>query len=421
MKHGGGPAGRPCQIADNLMWAGTRVSAPAEKGMSSMVRGTKGIAVKGLICGVLFLFLGGVAPSPCPARVSKEMKCSVCHTMHNSQAGEPMAYEYSGGAFDPKTTPNVNLLVTDCVGCHTALDGSTWKDGVTGAPIVFNTAQPNYGADAGDGKHVGLAAGNFYWVTQDQSFGHDIFTRDPKYTTAPGRFAVGCDADTDCHSTLTYVGAPCAHCRTLSPCGNCHMVTGDASNPSNVKWHHRDDSGPVIDSVEEGWYRFIAGHNWGDGYGAAGIEDPDWEHSPSSTVHNEYLGYEDNKKNYDGGFAQTPANTVSAFCMGCHNEFHHQDESTSGASPWLLHPSDAEIPNSGEYTGYTTYDPLAPVARPSLSSVSPTVTPGQDLVFCLSCHRAHAGPYYKMLRWDITSSNLATALQGCSVCHTAKY
>jgi len=378
------------------------------------------LAVKGLLVGVAFLLLTGVAPSPCLGKVPEDMKCSVCHTMHNSQGGEAMAYEYSGGSFDPTDTPQKNLLVTDCIGCHTSTNPSVWKDSVTGAPIVHNTSPPTYGATTGDGKNAGLAAGNFYWVTQGDEKGHNIFTADGTLTEAPGRFAVGCSG-TDCHATLTSVEAPCQHCRILSPCGNCHMVTGDSSNPSNTKWHHQDDSGTVIDSVDEGWYRFLAGHNWGDGYGAAGIEDPDWEHSPSSTVHNEYLGYEDSKKNYDGGYAQTPANTVSAFCMGCHNEFHHQDESAAGASPWLKHPSDAALPNSGEYTGYTTYNPLAPVARPALSSVSSTVTPGTDLVFCLSCHRAHASPYYKMLRWDITSSSLATALQGCGVCHTAKF
>lgn len=56
-------------------------------------------------------------------------ECANCHTMHNSQNG--VAVTESG-------TPNPNLLLKDCLGCHSAADGTTSIDPVTGAPIVYN-------------------------------------------------------------------------------------------------------------------------------------------------------------------------------------------------------------------------------------------------------------------------------------------
>ncbi len=351
--------------------------------------------------------------------------CVNCHTMHSSQGGGPVAYEFSGGSFSSTTNPQNTLLISDCVGCHTAIDSSTWKDTITGAPIVYNTSAPDYGATTGDGKYAGLAAGNFYWVGQDQANGHNIFVADTALTDAPGRVSSGCTSD--CHNSLTYSGILCTYRGWLGSCGNCHMVTGDSTYPSNTRWHHRDDSGPVVDSPEEGWYRFLGGHQSGDGRGVAGIEDPDWEHTPTSTSHNEYLGKVDSAKSTSGGFYRVGANAISGFCMGCHNAFHIQDTTGSGASPWIRHPSDAVIPITGEYAGYTTYNPLAPVARPSLtgwtgpsSSVNESGASAKDLVMCLTCHRAHASPYYKMLRWDYKSTTLATSLSGCRVCHSMK-
>ena len=380
---------------------------------------TTAVAVKTLLFGVACLFLATAAPRPCLAKIQSK-RCSNCHTMHNSQRGVAMAYEYSGGSFDPRDTPHLKLLVTNCVGCHTALDGSTWQDSTTGAPIVFNTSEPSYGADAGDGRHAGLAAGNFYWVEGaggQHHKGHNIFTQDSTYSEAPGHIDSGYCAD--CHDTLTYTSTP------YSPCGNCHMVSGVyALEADDYKWHHQDDTGPVIDTQAEGWYRFLAGHQNGEGMGVAGIESSDWEHSPTSTNHNEYLGYTSDDKTGDGGIGRTGANTMSGFCTGCHEKFHRQDTSSNGASPWLRHPSDTELPNSGDYVNYTVFNPLAPVARPSLSTVSSTVNPGQDLVFCLSCHRAHASPYSYMLRWDYKSdygADVGEMISGCGVCHTLKY
>ncbi len=126
---------------------------------------------------------------------------------------------------------------------------------------------------------------------------------------------------------------------------------------------------------------------------------------------------------------------MSAFCQACHGDFHKQNTQSNGSGVWIRHPSDRVIPVEGEFEfafgsigGGATgiYDPLIPVARAKTGAqagsmtVSGTVTPGSDMVMCLSCHRAHASPYYKMLRWDIQSGDLATALYGCGQCHSSK-
>jgi predicted CXXCH cytochrome family protein len=114
-------------------------------------------------------------------------------------------------------------------------------------------------------------------------------------------------------------------------------------------------------------------------------------------------------------------------CVGCHGNFHHQmNDAQPGdvSGAWIRHPSDVVIPDETEYAGYTTYNPLAPVAKTDLSGQknSAVVVPGSDLVTCISCHRPHGSPNPDMLRWDYTTcrSEEANAACGCFVCHTAK-
>ncbi|HHN64450.1 MAG TPA: hypothetical protein ENK09_03715, partial [Nitrospirae bacterium] len=94
---------------------------------------------------------------------------------------------------------------------------------------------------------------------------------------------------------------------------------------------------------------------------------------------------------------------------------------------WLRHPSGIELPSNGEYGAYTTYDPNVPVARKdavtlsTYSGPSDTVTPGQDKVMCLSCHRAHGSPYKDMLRWDYDNIIAGGGGSGgCFTCHSTK-
>jgi len=336
-----------------------------------------------------------------------EGTCSNCHTMHRSQNPWPWNSNWGG----PTSAPIENLLVADCVGCHTnytdgspttilSLDGSD----IT-VPIVHNTSSPPSSL---------LAGGNFHWVAQgDDTKGHNVLGiagQDANLSYAPG-YTPGCGGS--CHYSL-------AINQTALPsygsgCRGCHL------NPR----HHADDQGPLInnDPAGEGWYRFLSGHASGEGSGVAGIEDDDWQATKSATDHNEYLGNDENLDSA-GGFSAL-GNTMTAFCTGCHGLFHIEYNSSS----WIRHPSDIAIPNTGEYadafgaagTGTGAYNPDIPVARPALTgwtgpSSTVTLGSGGDMVMCLSCHRAHGSPYPSMLRWDYRGNDWT----GCGTCHTQK-
>lgn len=191
--------------------------------------------------------------------------------------------------------------------------------------------------------------------------------------------------------------------------------------------HHRNLNGKITTDVYNGtigaYYRFL--------YGVKGYESPDWQNLDSSH-HNEYYGTSPPPSGYYGctichtfvpnlGRQTVSAyyGTISNFCATCHGDF-HKSETVGSSSPWLRHPTDVIIPNGGEFSNYTTYDVSVPVARTTVpDSPLSTVTPGQDVVMCLSCHYAHAGPYPSMLRWDYDLLD-SPEKRGCKRCHNDK-
>jgi len=349
-------------------------------------------------------------------------QCGNCHTMHNSQGGTSMTTGYEAGSGPYGTL----LRANGCLGCHAATGGDIWQ-GVGGAPIVYNTSAPNYG-DSYNMVNQGLAGGNFYWVKTDDTKGHNVFfgEGDGNLSEAPGNTR-NCSNDS-CHQNLhiafgggsSHSGGGHASLKGRFGCTGCHMVSNDGALSG---FHHADDTtDAVVDTAGQGWYRFLSGHKHGDGHGVSGIEDSNWQQNPSSSVHNEYLGYVASKT-APYGLAN---NTMTGFCCGCHGRFHVQESS----GEWIRHPSDAVIPVSGEYQYYITYDPLAPVARPDLtgwtgpsSSVNENGAVAKDMVMCLSCHRPHGSPYPDMLRWDyddMIAGGGGADGTGCFVCHTSK-
>jgi hypothetical protein len=353
------------------------------------------MSVRRSIFWALPLMVLSVTTSPF-ARVSGP--CSNCHTMHNSQDGS------NSVAPAVSTGPHEALTRGDCVGCHT---GDNQPGDPT--PYVLAPSEPEYGTDT-------LAGGNFWWVADsgddNDTKGHNVLgisSPDGVLSEAPGSW-ISCA--NSCHYSLAVkpeVNPPSVE---ASPggCQGCHLKVR----------HHADDSATIVGSAA-GWYRFLAGHMSGEGHGVEGIEDADWEYTRSAGDHNEYFGLVGNHDT-NAGFANL-GNTMTAYCCGCHGQFHLQG--SAGVSPWLRHPSDAVIPDDKEYAAYTVYNPLAPPARPDLepyeSGPSEEVTPGTDLVMCLSCHRAHGTPYPDMLRWDYLECEAGTSSDcGCFVCHTTK-
>ncbi len=198
-------------------------------------------------------------------------------------------------------------------------------------------------------------------------------------------------------------------------------------------------------------YRFIRGLR---GYGN---EAERWQNTSSSS-HNEYIGGYENtamgdllkNTNFETTAAcarchvgssvndtnsrmTVPGGTMSGFCITCHSRFHSSGVTNGTSGAFLRHPSDWIIPDKGEYQAFTAYNINAPVARqhafldagPGNVAPSATVTPGQDMVMCMSCHMAHASQYDGMLRFDYAQQTAGNATEvgmatGCLACHTTK-
>ena len=348
------------------------------------------------------------------ARGAVTGQCSVCHTMHNSQAGTAVARGGSGVGWDASgnltggsltSTPNDYLLITNCVGCHSSTTASTIVNvsGVT-IPIVYNSVPPT----------TPLAGGNFYWVVNSgDAYGHNVYGiagADATLTTAPGRNIFGCA--NSCHDTLA--DPPGANNEQRGGCQGCHVFTA-----------HHDDSKP--------WYRFLKGHGqppFGDPLNYAdyvvGVEDSDWEATtdPTTGDHNYYKG---TTAQYSEGNALANYKSITAFCQGCHGVFHGTpDDPNPGdgmgtSSPWIRHPTDIALPTTGEYSAYDPtgagYSTEAPVAWVDPSNP----TRAEAIVMCLSCHRPHGSDQPDMLRWDYTQMIVGSGnTGGCFTCHTTK-
>ncbi len=304
----------------------------------------RGQIIKGsmlrVLCCILFV-LSLLLPSPLLAKITGV--CSNCHTMHNSQNGSSMN-------FDGSTTPNEVLLRATCLGCHSEANGTSWKNGVSGAPIVLNTVEPTYNTAKG------LAGGNFFYVsTTVDNTGHNVLSNlDGTLGDTPpgGSFPSG----------GTYSGQlRCAGTR------GCHGHNAGQSGDTAVDnqtmaikgAHHGNDTPPLggsLTNVADN-YRFLLG--------IKGKEDADWEEDVVNTSHNEY----------QGATIFTTNTTISYLCGECHGNSggsgFHNSTGVGSASPWLRHPTDALLKSTGEYANYTSYSMVAPVARPNPDMAGP--------------------------------------------------
>lgn len=345
-------------------------------------------------------------------------QCSNCHTMHNSQNGTANAL--LGSSKWGSTGPNEMLLKGTCLGCHgQATNQKIVTVGNSKIPQVYHTD------NTGD-----LAGGNFAYITGDKGSGA---------SDAKGHNVIDLGNDED---TLywppgmpsNHTGGPSA--ATLTCAGNygCHgnRASGFGSGLNALKGaHHKNVDGQltVADDVYNS-YRFLRGV-YGYENMAAGSE---WQNVDANN-HNEYYGAttpmnindpltaSDCSNCHSSGFVYVaPANhTMSGFCGTCHGVFHSlQGIGGDTVSPFKRHPTDIVLPGTGEFSAYTTYNVNAPVARQTVpTGVSSSVTPGTDVVMCLSCHVAHASDYSDMLRWDY--ANITTGgTGGCLICHTSK-
>jgi hypothetical protein len=352
------------------------------------------IQVMGLF---VIMFAGGVS-----AVITGQ--CSDCHTMHNSQNGAVMVdYTYGAETTDAKEY----LLRGSCLGCH-----------AQGSPDMVATINGNdvpqvYHTDpSGD-----LAGGNFAYILGTKGSGasdgkgHNVIdfgNIENTLTGPPGNIHPDFGVNITCAGTK-----------------GCH---GNRIVGGGIKGAHHNNVDGQLDVADEVYksYRFLNA--------VKGLEDADWEKTESASDHNEYFGkttpmtFAGNcnicHHGLDGVYPNS--STISGFCGTCHRDFHTTDFIGGTSSPFTRHPTDVLLPGgSTEYADYNgpgnPYSLLAPVARTTVPATpGSTVTPGSDVIMCLSCHAAHGTDNNDMMRWNYKSATLATALSGCNVCHTAK-
>jgi len=302
------------------------------------------------------------------------------------------------------STPYNTLLLYSCMGCHSNVsDGSTI---INNTPIVYNSGGPT----------TPLAGGNFFYIASADNNGHNVkaLGNADSLGSPPG------DENTTNITTTGNYASTDLTCAGLYGCHGDRETSGDLAAIKGA--HHSGVSGVCDGSDLANSYRFLNG--------VKGHENMDATYkyqNYDSQYHNEYYGASGTGTQGD---ASTPGgDTISGFCAECHGDFHQGTDVTAQypvKSPWLRHPTDIVLTNSGEYTAYTTYSIVAPIARSTvygtINTADPNavVTPGTDIIMCLSCHGAHATPNYKLMRWDYANSLLSTALAGCAVCHTTK-
>ena len=387
-------------------------------------------------------------------------QCNVCHTMHNSQNGQPMTYN-DNGTTSPvgSATPNDTLLRGNCLQCHTGLN-----NGSNARPYVYTTAADGavlYGAGTAGNT---LAGGNFYWTVNgggtaggvdavDQYGGHNVdmlggasgnaLTAGP-LTSPPGdsdgtswAARVGNQTDMRSGGHLT--------CAGTAGCHGDRGVTGTTDNFTAVHGaHHAKNTDFTRDGTTVGTsFRFLLG--------VKGTEDPTWEYQATgSTNHNEYYGLnrtasdaaDDTIPTLSGGTNSTFI-SISQLCAECHGAFHNSSGTYTGtqgiqgsgatmASPWIRHPTDFNMDGlGGEYANYTAYDPMVPIGHSTLTGLingtvayEGTTSTNGDIVMCISCHRAHGSPYADLLRWKYSQMKVGTTGagqgHGCFKCHSTK-
>jgi predicted CXXCH cytochrome family protein len=317
--------------------------------------------------------------------------------------------------FDLSTTPNPVLLRGTCLGCH--------AQGLNTRIVGGYVPQVRHTDGTGD-----LAGGNFRylfgnWDATDggasaSTVGHNVIdfgVAEAPLTRPPGdEFNTGIAPFGQGGANFT--------CAGLNGCHGDRTVAGSMAGISGS--HHANAVGSINAPTSPGQsYRFLNG--------VKGFEDTRWEDVTSSSAHNVYFGV------VFGGAVESTATTpgaatISGFCGECHGLFHGPTVGEVWSSTqWLRHPTDAILPNTGEYNSYRgsgaalIYDPLAPIGKTAAPPVAPVaaVIPGTDVVTCLSCHKAHASANADILRWnyeDIATGTGTAEYARCFICHTAK-
>ncbi|WP_161947603.1 cytochrome c3 family protein [Malonomonas rubra] len=337
--------------------------------------------------------------------------CVNCHTMHNSQDNAVMTFNSSA------TAGGMLLRGASCGGCHADATANTALGGAI--PQVNVSVAANV-----------LPGGSFYWVagngTEDDPKGHNVsdlgIDADVTLTTPPGWTTT-----TAGNANTGTLGTDWATNQlTCAGTYGCHGDHDYADKFDALQGAHHTNAGN--DGTAVGGSTASVGESYRFLKTIQGIEM-----DSSST----WVETNSNHNVYYGAVGDTDNTTISELCAQCHGNFHLRDGegaddgiSAGGtASPWLRHPTDIDMKGlGGEYALYV-YDVEAPIGVNTLTGMDETAAVGdytEQIVTCLSCHRAHGSNNDDLLRWDYTTNmtvgqaGASLVNTGCFRCHTAK-
>lgn len=395
-----------------------------------------------------------------------KLACGSCHTMHNSQGG-------GVDSLDGATDGTIVLLRGDfggredihnlCLNCHAsngAQNTETFGGDAHAAPKVF--------INGADGKGNGFTGANFdligaggdfskeldsSWVVTTavaQGYGHSL---GETAVTPPGNVdgAITGFSCTSCHDPHGAYNGPTTTVnwyRNLkkTPAQQSETVTLNTGIRSYVGMHTGTNSNFIPDVATEAIttiWPFIQNDAVADG--TANCNEGNGINT--TAVNGDINCYEVT--------ATSATDGISNWCAACHDKWHENDAAGAtnaggGTTDWRRHPVDEALTNgengygkSDNGTGTSIIDASRynvaadiaklPVAKTSAASdqgavIADTSNIAQTntaKVFCLSCHFAHAGPYYDALRWDYLSSvgagsqesNSLDSNTGCQLCH----
>lgn len=389
------------------------------------------------------------------------LTCGNCHTMHNSQ-GSTATGDGNGGLGGSAGGSLILLrgAVSDrgqihkfCLQCHAsdgAQAGSTFLPGGHTAPKVFILGAAGAGNSAVSGtlenfSKIG-AGGDFSaeltatpWdatgagATAAQGRGHSLGITSP--TPPGGDAALTSFSCTNCHDPH---GAYLASTATVNRYRNLRIsATGASANAgvtlnANIVSYVGDQSSLSVLTSAVTFTPLGA-------QGAVAANLRTWPLYDDGIVAG--------KTNYYPVTAGngTATDGISRWCAQCHDNWHEGIvvANNAGGGDWKRHPVDNQlndgttlsgagvaIIDTANYNAQIALYKALPVAdiNGTTTKVAHMPSGGEatSKVFCLSCHFAHGGPYFDLLRWDYLSSvgpagsqngNSIASTVGCQLCH----
>ncbi|MEW6519921.1 MAG: cytochrome C [Thermodesulfobacteriota bacterium] len=298
--------------------------------------------------------------------------CDGCHSMHNSATDNPR-----GGAATSADLMKGSDASSTCLNCHVgagsyhiaSTNGSTVSQGGdffwVKTDYTYTSRGTNLATSKGESHGHNIVAADF-------GFGPDSVNATAPGGTMPGN-TLGC---TSCHD----------------PHGQVNGGTDSGAGAISVSGSY-GAAAPADGSIR-GNYRIL---------GDAGFKLITAE-APVATAN----GSDGIRVQYGTG--------MSAWCLSCHSAF---------ADNANMHPTNAPVPMatynsykaSGDFTGVvaTAFDALVPFERgiadgsdPALAVTNTVgVEDANDVVMCLTCHRAHGSAFENGLRWDDSTEFIA--------------